>query len=136
MEMDKYNIDIKVCSELSRPFEVLVDRERLKRIVLNIIDNAKKYMDKERGKIDLILRETNKTVLIEIKDNGPGINEEDLPQIFDRFYRADSARSEKIGSGLGLAIVKQIVEGHEGKIWARSKKGEGTRIIFSLKKLG
>lgn len=136
IEMEKQGIEINITNQLKKSAEALVDRERLKRVILNIIDNAKKYMNKERGKIDIILRETDKTTVIEIRDNGPGIDEKDLPSIFDRFYRADSARSEKSGSGLGLAIAKQIVEGHEGRIWARSKKDEGTSIIFSLKKIG
>lgn len=135
IELDKEGIEISLTSELQKPQEVLADRERLKRVVLNIIDNAKKYMDKEHGKVEIILRETGRTIVVEICDNGPGIDEKDLPYIFDRFYRADSARSEKSGSGLGLAITKQIVEGHEGKIWARSRQPQGTGIIFSLKKV-
>lgn len=136
IELEKDGIEVELSNELENPVGVLLDRERLKRVILNIIDNAKKYMDNEQGEIHLILRETNKTVVLEIRDNGPGIDEKDIPYIFDRFYRADSARSEKSGSGLGLAIAKQIIVGHGGKIWARSKKGEGTSITFSLRKTG
>jgi len=80
------------------------------------------------------LREATSNVVIEIKDNGAGISESDLPYIFDRFYRADSARDTRKGSGLGLAIAKQIIEGHGGKIWAVSRMGEGTSVMISLKK--
>ena len=113
----------------------MIDRERLRRVITNIIDNSKKYMSKSEGEILIILRETNKTVIIETSDNGTGIAKEDLPHIFDRFYRADAARSKMKGSGLGLAIAKQIIEGHGGLIWVRSIENEGTSIMMSLKKL-
>ncbi len=135
IEMEKDGVTAELSSEMDNQVEVLADRERLKRVVLNIMDNAKKYMDKEKGRIDVILRETNKTVVVEIRDNGPGIDEKDIPYIFDRFYRADSARSERDGSGLGLAIARQIIEGHEGRIWVKSSEGQGTGILFSLRKV-
>lgn len=91
-------------------------------------------MDKDEGKIDVVVRETKTSVLLEFRDNGPGINEEQLPYIFDRFYRSDEALTGIRGSGLGLAIAKQIVEGHRGKIWALSHQGEGTSILISLSK--
>ena len=92
-------------------------------------------MDKEQGKITILLRETNSSIIIEIRDNGSGINENDVNKIFDRFYRADAARSEANGSGLGLAIAKQIVEGHKGKIWAVSHENQGTSILMSFGKI-
>ncbi|RMC92339.1 sensor histidine kinase [Clostridium autoethanogenum] len=102
----------------------------------HIINNSKKYMgDTKNGNILISLRENNASILIEIKDNGSGINQNDIDKIFDRFYRADSARTETKGSGLGLAIAKQIVEGHNGKIWAASEKNNGTSITISLPKL-
>ena len=113
---------------------VIIDRERMRRVIMNIIDNSRKYMDKEQGEITIMLRETNSSIIIEIRDNGSGIDKNDINKIFDRFYRADSARSETNGSGLGLAIAKQIVEGHKGKIWAVSHENEGTSIMISLGK--
>jgi signal transduction histidine kinase len=98
------------------------------------LDNAIRYMDKADGRVEIILRETPSSAVIEIRDNGRGIPEGDLPHIFDRFYRADPARKNADGSGLGLAIAKQIVEGHEGHIWVRSEAGEGTSMLISLKK--
>ena len=72
---------------------------------------------------------------VEIADNGKGIAREDLPNIFNRFYRADTSRSSsKGGSGIGLSIVKKIIEDHGGRVWARSEPGKGTKIIFSLRK--
>lgn len=133
-ELEKENIRISIINELSAFRYVNVDREKFRRVVLNIIGNSRKYMDKTPGIIDILLRETTSCIIIEIRDNGAGISQKDLPHIFDRFYRADSAREVMSGSGLGLAIAKQIIEGMEGKIWARSNIGEGTSILISLKK--
>lgn len=134
-EYEQVNIQLTLSSEMKEPVMVLIDRERLKRVIQNILDNAKKYMEKSDGQVDIILRETRTSAIIEIRDNGKGIAEEDLPHIFDRFYRADPSRKSAEGSGLGLAIAKQIIEGHEGKIWVASTVGEGTRMIISLKKV-
>ncbi|MFD0697637.1 sensor histidine kinase [Paenibacillus sp. GCM10027628] len=131
-EFEKADIAIELINELKESVQVLIDRERLKRVVQNILDNAMTYVEKGRGQITIMLRETRTSVIIEIRDNGKGIPETKLPHIFERFYQADPSR--KSGSGLGLAIAKQIVEGHEGKIWATSQVGEGTRIMISLKK--
>jgi len=113
----------------------MLDANRIIRVFNNIIDNSKKYMNNSAGSIEIKLRETKASVIIEIKDNGKGIDEVVLPNIFDRFYRADAARSNVSGSGLGLAICRQIIEGHGGRIWAKSKFGEGTSIMISLTKV-
>ncbi|RXT01923.1 cell wall metabolism sensor histidine kinase WalK [Ammoniphilus sp. CFH 90114] len=133
-EYEKANMKLTLINELKEPVMVSIDRERLKRVVQNILDNAKKFMEKADGRVDILLRETRTSAIIEIRDNGRGIPEEDLPHIFDRFYRADPSRKSADGSGLGLAIAKQIVEGHEGKIWVASTVGVGTRMMISLKK--
>ncbi|MFS0726394.1 ATP-binding protein [Paenibacillus sp. 1P07SE] len=124
---------LKLQSELARSVTVRIDRERMKRVVQNILDNAKNYIQQGEGEVVIMLRETPATAIIEIRDNGQGIPEEDLPHIFERFYRADPSRNRMDGSGLGLAIAKQIVEDHEGKIWARSTVGQGTRMMISLR---
>lgn len=134
-ELEKSNITLKLQNELTTDTYVLIDRERLRRVITNIIDNSKKYMNKSAGEIKIILRETQATIVIETSDNGSGIPKEDLPYVFDRFYRADAARSKMKGSGLGLAIAKQIIEGHGGSIWVRSIENEGTSIMLSLKKV-
>ncbi|MBE6066604.1 MAG: HAMP domain-containing protein [Clostridium lundense] len=133
-ELEKYNIHIDFQNNLTNLRYVMLDRARMKRVIVNIIDNSRKYMDKENGLITIMLRETNSSIIIEIKDNGSGIDKNDASKIFDRFYRSDLARSDAKGSGLGLAIAKQIVEGHKGKIWAISHEDEGTSIIISLAK--
>ena len=135
IELEKSNIKICLKNDLQKSKFVMIDRERFMRVVLNIIDNARKYMDKEQGEITIILRETNSSIIIEIRDNGCGIDANDTNKIFDRFYRADAARSEANGSGLGLAIAKQIVEGHKGKIWAVSHEDNGTSILISFGKI-
>lgn len=133
-DFERQNMTIELINQLSRPVKVRLDRERMKRVVQNIVDNARKFADQENGRVEIVLRETKTSAIVEIRDNGPGIPEKDLPYVFDRFYRADGARQGADGSGLGLAIAKQIVEGHDGKIWARSGEGEGTRMMISLRK--
>lgn len=104
----------------------------MKRVIMNILDNSCKYMSPGQGLITIFLRDTAGSVIVELRDNGSGIAEGDLPHIFDRFYRADASRSK--GSGLGLAIAKQIIEGHNGRVWAVSHGKEGTSIMISLSK--
>ncbi|MFC5451242.1 sensor histidine kinase [Paenibacillus aestuarii] len=131
-ECEKAGIRIELIDDLQASVQVRIDRERFKRVVQNIVDNAMTYVEKGPGQITISLRDTRTSVIIEIRDNGKGIPETKLPHIFERFYQADPSR--KSGSGLGLAIAKQIIEGHDGKIWATSEVGQGTRIMISLKK--
>lgn len=134
-ELEKFNIKIQLKNDLKKSNYVKIDRERMRRVIINIIDNSRKYMDKDQGLITIMLRETHSSIIIELKDNGSGIDKDDINRIFDRFYRADTARTGTKGSGLGLAIAKQIIEGHKGKIWAVSHGNEGTSIIISLAKV-
>ncbi|MFB9328124.1 ATP-binding protein [Paenibacillus aurantiacus] len=118
--------------------QIMADREKLGRAIMNIVENSLKHMEKPEKKLTfkLVARsgaDQAGMVTVSIADNGPGIERESLPRIFERFYRADEARtSERGGSGLGLAIVKQIIEEHGGRVWADSSLGEGTVISFSL----
>lgn len=134
-ELRKANIEITLNNQLRDSEYVIIDRERLKRVIMNIIDNSRKYMDKLEGQIIVTLRETHTSMIIEIRDNGSGIGKNDINKIFDRFYRADASRGVTKGSGLGLAIGKQIVEGHKGKIWAVGHENDGTSIMISLAKI-
>lgn len=115
--------------------KIAIDTERFKRVISNITDNAKKNILPESGKVKITLRETKKTVIMEIADNGTGINEKDIQNIFNRFYRGDNARKNDGSSGLGLTIAKQIVTGHGGRIWATSEPGCGTKMMVSLRKV-
>ncbi|CCQ93172.1 Histidine kinase [[Clostridium] ultunense Esp] len=122
-------------NKLSTTIFVIIDVAKFKRVVQNIMDNAKRSIEAQTGQLNIMLRETNSSVVIEFKDNGKGISKQDLPHVFERFYRADTAREVKGSSGLGLAIAKQIVEGLGGRIWAISENGQGASIIISLRKV-
>lgn len=116
-------------------YMVLADRDQLRRVVGNIVQNSLKYMDKEEKKMEVRLVSEQNRVRVEIEDNGIGIASESLPYIFDSFYRTDNARSSSTGgSGLGMAIAKQIIEAHGGTMEAASTLGAGTTICFSLNK--
>ncbi len=118
------------------PYIVKADREQIKRVLTNITQNSLKYMDKECQQIQVYLKSESDKVVVKIIDNGRGISKEDLPFIFNSFYRTDSSRNSRTGgSGLGLSIVKKIIHEHGGEIWADSKPDEGTSINFTLKKV-
>ncbi len=137
-ELEFKNFELSYSSAVLDNVEVSADCEQMKRVVNNIIENAIKYRSAERdGKIFVRLTEEpdGEFVRVEIEDNGKGIPASALPHIFERFYRADTARNTKTGgTGLGLAIVSKIIQEHGGKIWAKSEENVGTCIGFTLKK--
>lgn len=111
---------------------ILSDRDKLEQVVINIISNAIKYTP-EGGKIDVYFGTLYKDAFIKVRDNGIGIPKENLPRIFERFYRVDKARSRETGgTGLGLAIAKQIMNQLGGNISISSDVGEGTEVIISI----
>jgi two-component system, OmpR family, sensor kinase len=107
------------------------DVDRLRQLLLNLIDNALKYTPRG-GQVVLILRRTDGWVLIEVEDSGIGIGPEDLPHIFDRFYRADRSRARRSGSGLGLSIAQWIAHVHGGRIEIKSELGKGSTFTVWL----
>ncbi|MDO4553192.1 MAG: ATP-binding protein [Bacillota bacterium] len=110
----------------------VVDRDRIEQVVLNVVSNAIKYTQ-EGGRIDVDVMTVGKEARIIVTDNGIGIEEAEIPRVFERFYRVDKARSREMGgTGLGLAIARQIVEEHDGRIEIESKKQKGTRVTISL----
>ena len=114
---------------------VIADAEQIKRVINNLISNCIKYMDKSHGIIRMRVKDVGDFIQIEIEDNGKGIGNKDIANIFDRFYRTDISRnSAKGGSGIGLSIVRKIIEDHGGKVWATSRLGEGTVVYFVLRK--
>ncbi len=112
---------------------VFADRDKIKQVLVNLIENGIKY-GKENGEVSAGFYDMgNKTIFIEITDNGIGIAEESLPRIFERFYRTDRARNKETGgTGLGLAIVKHIIEAHGHKVTCRSAIDVGTSFGFTL----
>lgn len=111
---------------------VLADADRVEQVLTNLIDNAIRYTSVD-GNVTLRVESFHNGVKIDIQDTGSGIPEEDLPFVFERFYKADKARTRgRAGTGLGLAIVKNIVEAHNGKISAHSKLNEGTTFSVFL----
>ena len=114
------------------PNAYIGDRERIEQVLINIISNAMKYTP-DHGKIDVNATVEEEQMVISVVDNGIGIPAEDLPRLFERFYRVDKARSrEKGGTGLGLSIAKEIVEHHKGEISVSSVFEEGTAIEIRL----
>src|SRR5204863_10054490 len=109
------------------------DRERLQEALHNLLDNAGKYSP-EHGQIRVTARQRDEEIVLSVGDSGIGIGREDLPRIFERFYRADKARTaENIrGTGLGLAIVKHVTQLHGGRVEAESEIGKGTTICMVL----
>jgi PAS domain S-box-containing protein len=114
------------------PIVGLVDEGEFRHVVKNLVDNALDYTF-PGGRVSVRLVLENNCPVIEVEDTGIGISEDDLPHIFDRFYRADKARSTETGGvGLGLAIVKRVVEAHNGRIEVRSRLGEGSIFRVTL----
>jgi two-component system, OmpR family, phosphate regulon sensor histidine kinase PhoR len=112
---------------------IRADRTRLQEALYNLLDNAVKY-SREHGEIRLMARQRGEEIVLSVSDSGIGIGKEDLPRIFERFYRADKARTaENIrGTGLGLAIVKHVAQLHGGRVEAESELGKGTTIRVVL----
>jgi two-component system, OmpR family, phosphate regulon sensor histidine kinase PhoR len=122
---EKYDEDITVSA----------DKDKICQVLINLIDNSFKY-GKQGGSTAVSIFDLHDQVLVEVTDDGAGINEKYLPRLFERFYRIDSHRSRDIGgSGLGLAIVKHIMEAHEQTISVRSTEGVGSTFSFTLKKV-
>jgi len=124
-----YQNDVEVDSK------VILDPEQLRRVINNIVANSVKYMDKPKAKITMRIKDVGDFIQVELGDNGKGIATQDLPYIFNRFYRTDASRNSlRGGSGIGLSIVKKIVEEHGGNIWVTSEVGKGTTLYFVVRK--
>lgn len=133
IHMQEKNIRTAIKKGCEYPIPVFADKEKIRMVLLNLVENASKY-GKQNGSIMASVYNTDgKHVLVEITDDGIGIEEEHLQRIFERFYRTDSARSrDKGGTGLGLAICKHIIEAHGQTIHVRSTPDVGTSIGFTL----
>jgi two-component system, OmpR family, phosphate regulon sensor histidine kinase PhoR len=112
------------------PLWVLADARRIEQVIVNLLHNAIKFTP-QGGQIDLVSEMAGDFVKFSVRDTGIGISSQDLPRIFERFYKADRARSGG-GTGLGLAITRHLVEAHGGKVWAESVEGQGATFYFTL----
>lgn len=118
-----------------RPIMVEADPKWIRPVMVNLIDNSIKYGKLRAGKTVVSFFDMDENILIEVTDDGTGVNEEDIPRLFERFYRTEGARSrDKGGTGLGLSIVKHIIDSHDQTINVRSRKEVGTTFAFTLKK--
>ncbi len=118
------------------PIKVFADKKRIQQVMTNLVVNAIKY-GVDGGRVKVSFYDMDNKILVEVSDNGQGIPKDDLPRVFERFYRGDKSRSRfyvEGGSGLGLAIVKHIVEAHGQTINVRSTVGVGTTFGFTLEK--
>ncbi|WP_025641968.1 HAMP domain-containing sensor histidine kinase [Schnuerera ultunensis] len=119
-------------SSIEEDIEIIMDKNRFKQIMNNLLSNALKFL-KDRGKVFVTLIREKDQVKITVEDNGIGIKEEDLPFLFDRFYRANVSRNKDTGgTGLGLSITKTLVEAHGGSIYVESEFDKGTRFTILL----
>tara|TARA_B100000886_G_scaffold227990_1_gene158987 strand:- start:94 stop:1005 length:912 start_codon:yes stop_codon:yes gene_type:complete len=134
-ESEKNNTKLLINNENNTPLIVNADKERILQVLTNLIVNSIKY-GKESGYTEVMVEEYDKDrIIVRVKDNGEGIEDEHLPRLFERFYRIDKNRSRKKGgSGLGLSIVKHIIEAHQEQIFVESKIGQGTEFSFTLQK--
>jgi signal transduction histidine kinase len=112
---------------------ILADETRLEQVLSNLIGNSIKYAP--GGKISINGQMRKESVIVCVSDEGPGIPPEDIPHIFDRFYRAPEMARHTKGAGLGLYLARAIVEAHGGRIWVDTAPGQGVRFCFSLPKM-
>ena len=134
-QANKQQIKLQFHKKFEKSIFVKADKFRIRQVLVNLITNSIKY-GKEGGKTIININQFNEQIIIEVKDNGIGIDEKHLPRLFERFYRVDKGRSrEQGGTGLGLAIVKHIIEAHNETIEVSSIKGQETIISFTLKRV-
>ncbi|MDP4177840.1 MAG: HAMP domain-containing sensor histidine kinase [Bacillota bacterium] len=112
---------------------VNIDTKRITEVLYNLVENSMKYIGEKTGHIEIKAEHQEDYILIKVKDNGIGISSDDIPYVFDKFYRAEKSRSSSIpGSGLGLSICKYIVSEHGGEIYCKSRHNKGCEIGFTL----
>ena len=128
------NITLQFSTKSDKPVMINADRKRIMEVMNNLVGNGIKY-GKKKGHVKIGFYDLHETVLIEVSDNGIGMDKSDLPRVFERFYRVDKSRSrEQGGTGLGLSIVKHIIEAHDQTINVKSIADKGTTFTFTLEK--
>jgi len=128
-QADRAELKLDIDSPPTLP-EVLADEARVEQVLVNLIHNAIKFTP-SGGRISISAKAKDNDIMVSVADTGIGIPPDDLPRIFERFYKADKSRTGG-GTGLGLAIAKHIVEAHDGRIWAESVEGKGSNFNFTL----
>ncbi|MBT3319977.1 MAG: HAMP domain-containing protein [Clostridia bacterium] len=124
--------DVEVSVDMRRDFTILANRNRIKQLLLNLLDNGIKY-NKQGGSLTLSAREHNGMLRLSVKDTGEGIDSKSISRLFERFYREDKSRSKELGgTGLGLSIVKHIAELYGGSVTVSSEKGVGSEFVVTL----
>ncbi len=134
MLANERKISLEFSTKTDKPIMVRADKKRIMEVLNNLVGNAIKY-GKKRGYVKIGFYDLHDTILVEVSDNGIGMDKADLPRIFERFFRVDKSRSrEQGGTGLGLSIVKHIIEAHEQTINVKSAIDKGTTFTFTLEK--
>ena len=133
-QADERKMSLEIQNLPPRPIYVMADRNRILEVLTNLIVNGIKY-GKKNGFVQVSFHDLDENIMVEVTDNGIGIEKKYLPRIFERFYRVDKSRSrEQGGTGLGLSIVKHIIEAHNQSINVRSVVDQGTTFNFTLEK--
>jgi len=136
MKAAKKQISLAFDMTYAKPIMVLADKERIQQVLTNLIVNSIKY-GREKGTTEISIENLIRNkVIVRVTDNGEGIEKENIPRLFERFYRVDKSRARKEGgSGLGLSIVKHIIEAHNEKIYVESEYNVGSEFSFTLEKV-
>ena len=126
-ERQTLTLEIAIADDLP---DTPLDKARIRQVMVNLFHNAIKF-NRPGGSIRTMTKKSENSVIMEVVDTGTGIAKDDLPHIFERFYKSDKSRSGQ-GSGMGLAIAKHIVEAHGGSIWVQSEEDKGSTFSFSI----
>lgn len=129
-EFVKKQVNVELISEEEQDIHVFADPDRIDQVIVNLIQNAVQFSSPDSS-VEVILKKEEQAV-VSIRDYGPGIRQEDIESIWERFYKADRARTKKTGTGLGLSIVKHILDLHQSPIHVKSEEGNGSIFTFSL----
>lgn len=134
LQANENKISVQLVNKPERPVMVMADKKRIIEVLTNLVVNAIKY-GKKKGNVNITLHDLEDNIIVEVSDDGIGIEKKDIPRVFERFFRVDKSRSrEQGGTGLGLSIVKHIIEAHNQSINVRSVVDKGTTFNFTLEK--
>ncbi|MDR1878054.1 MAG: sensor histidine kinase [Bacteroidales bacterium] len=132
----KENVKLRLEVNPEYTYNVYANKNNIRKVFINLVENSIKYNDKPEGETIITFSDVDENYLIEITDNGMGIDKQYFPRLFERFYRVDKNRSRTTGgSGLGLAIVKHILDAHQQTVTINSTVGEGSTFGFTLQKV-